>query len=322
VKILITGGAGFVGSHLVDYFIKNYNYEIIVLDNMSYAANFDNIKQHIENNSIKFVLGDVNNYSLYSKILKDVSLVIHTAAESHVDNSFFDPWRFVKTNVEGTQVLLQACKEFEVPKIIHFSTDEVYGDTIDTAFTEDFALNPTNPYSASKAAADMIIASYKKSFDMNIITVRPNNIFGTRQHWEKLIPTCILHLKQGKKIPIHGKGSNKRTYLSIKDLCKAIDLIRTNGNDKEIYNIGCDFEYKVIDVVKLFCDYLDLDLNKSIKFIEDRAYNDTRYLIDYSKFVKKELWYPKIRLEDEVIELFNWYSQVQAPFAHGWFKND
>ena len=167
MKIVITGGAGFIGSHLVDYFVNNYSkYEIVVLDNMGYAANFDNIKYHIENNRIKFILGDITNYSLYSKILPNTNLVIHTAAESHVDNSFFDPWRFVKANVEGTQLLLQACKEFDVDKVIHFSTDEVYGDTENIAFTEESALNPTNPYSASKAAADMSLMSFFNSYNI------------------------------------------------------------------------------------------------------------------------------------------------------------
>lgn len=320
MKILITGGAGFIGSHLVDYFVENYpKYEIIVLDNMSYAANFDNIKSHIENKSIKFILGDITNYTLYSKVLPDTNLVIHTAAESHVDNSFFDPWRFVKTNVEGTQLLLQACKEYQVDKIIHFSTDEVYGDTKNTAFTEESILNPTNPYSASKAAADMIIAAYRKSFKLDITIVRPNNVFGTRQHWEKLIPTCVLHLKQNKKIPIHGDGSNKRTYLYVGDLCKAIDIIRKLGGYNTTYNIGCNFEYKVTDVVKLICNAASQNWEDCIEFIEDRAYNDVRYLISHAKLAKIG-WRAETKLEDLSHDLFDWYCKQRAPFAHGWFK--
>ena len=322
MKILITGGAGFIGSHLVDYFVDNYpQYEVIVLDNMSYAANFDNIKHHLENKRINFILGDVANYSLYSKILPGVNLVIHTAAESHVDNSFFDPWRFVKTNVEGTQLLLQACKEFGIDKIIHFSTDEVYGDTENIAFTEESALNPTNPYSASKAAADMIIASYRKSFNLDISVVRPNNVFGTRQHWEKLIPTCVLHLKQDKKIPIHGNGSNKRSYLYVEDLCKAIDIIRTSGGVNSTFNIGCNFEYKVTDVAKIMCEAAKVDYADNIEFVKDRAYNDTRYLISLAKLAKLG-WRAETKLEQCQHLLFDWYYKQRAPFAHGWFKND
>ena len=321
MKILITGGAGFIGSHLVDYFVENYNYDIVVLDNMGYAANFENIKYHIENKSIKFILGDITNYAIYSKIFPDTDLVIHTAAESHVDNSFFDPWRFVKTNVEGTQLLLQACKEYGVSKVIHFSTDEVYGDTKNIAFTEDSALNPTNPYSASKAGADMMIAAYRKSFKLDVTIVRPNNVFGIRQHWEKLIPTCVLHLKQDKKIPIHGEGLNKRSYLYIEDLCKAIDLIRKAGGSNATYNIGCNFEYKVLDIVKLICETAKVDFKEHIEFVEDRLYNDTRYLISHAKLAKLG-WRAEIKLEHCQDSLFNWFYKQRAPFAHGWFKND
>lgn len=317
MKILITGGAGFIGSHLADYFSCLGN-EVIILDNMGYASNFNNIKNLIDNKKVSFILGDISNYAIYNKILPNTDLVIHTAAESHVDNSFFDPWRFVQSNVTGTQVLLQACLDFRVPKVLHFSTDEVYGDIVEGEFYENSPLNPTNPYSASKAAADMIVNSYKKSFKMNILTVRPNNIYGTRQHWEKLIPTCILHLKKRLPIPIHGTGNQKRKFLSVKDLCNAIELVVTKGKDQEIYNIGCDNEYSVLEVVELITRVFN---DKSLwNFVEDRQYNDVRYSINYDK-IKNLGFYPQHRLEDDLEEIFNWYWEQEAPFAHGWFKN-
>ena len=225
MKIVITGGAGFIGSHLAEYCYYLKPSELVIVDNMGYAANYDNISHIINDDIVKFVLADITNYAIYKDFLQDTDVLIHTAAESHVDNSFFDPLRFVKSNVEGTQVLLHACKEYSVKKIIHFSTDEVYGDKLEGTFYEGSVLNPTNPYSASKAAAEMMVKSYIKSFNLPIIVVRPNNTYGIRQHWEKLIPTCCMHLKKGKKIPIHGDGIAIRDYLSVKDLCRAIDII-------------------------------------------------------------------------------------------------
>ena len=306
MKILITGGAGFVGSHLVDYFIKNYNYEIIVLDNMSYAANFDNIKQHIENNSIKFVLGDVNNYSLYSKILKDVSLVIHTAAESHVDNSFISPLSFSLTNTLGAHIFLLKCIKSKVKKIVHVSSDEVYGEKLLGKCNEKQKIEPTNPYSASKAAAEIFINSYKYAYKKEIMTVRGNNIYGIRQYPEKLIPRCIISLLRNKKIPIHGNGKNQRFYLSAHDFAKAIILLIKKKNSG-IYNIGSNESYSNIDLAKLICKYLNKNPKKFISFVKDRPYNDKRYSISSLK-IRKLGWKPKFNLIKELPNIIQWYS--------------
>lgn len=319
MKIVITGGAGFIGSHLAEYCYYLKPSELVIVDNMGYAANYDNISHIINDDIVKFVLADITNYAIYKDFLQDTDVLIHTAAESHVDNSFFDPLRFVKSNVEGTQVLLHACKEYSVKKIIHFSTDEVYGDKLEGTFYEGSVLNPTNPYSASKAAAEMMVKSYIKSFNLPIIVVRPNNTYGIRQHWEKLIPTCCMHLKKGKKIPIHGDGIAIRDYLSVKDLCRAIDIIIERAAVGDIYNIGVEDSYTVNAVVKLFSEYAGVE--DSYHHTEDRPYNDKKYPLDLTK-IHSLGWKPLYSLANDVGEIYDWYSKKDAPFAHGWFKND
>ena len=324
MRILITGGAGFIGSHLVDMYVSR-GHDVTVIDNLSYASNFANIKSHVDKKDVRFILGDIRNYALYCDILADIELVIHTAAESHVDNSFFDPNRFVLSNVEGTQVLLEACRRQEVDHIIHFSTDEIYGDVHEHGFgqfIEEDRFNPTNPYSASKAAAEMIVNAYVKSFGMNITTVRPNNVYGIRQHWEKLIPTCITHLKDGKKIPIHGDGEQVRNYLSVHDLCYAIYLLDAPGLVSQTYNIGTESCFTVNKTASLICKTMGKRPSNSIEYIDDRPYNDLNYHTNFSKLTKATGWRPGSRLNEDISEIVDWYMQREAPFTHGWFKND
>jgi len=305
-KIIITGGAGFIGSHIVYYFYKKYkNSHIIVIDKLTYAGNLNNLGSLLHNKRIKFVKADIGNYKLIKKTLYNTDLLINAAAESHVDNSFRNSEIFSKTNIIGTHTLLEACRYNKVKKIIHISTDEVYGDIKEGKCNEDAYLNPTNPYSASKAAAEMIIKSYINSYKLPIIVLRPNNIYGIRQFPEKLIPKSIFLLSKNKKVPLHGNGNNIRHYLSVYDFLYAMELILKKG-ENEIYNIGSNISFTNYKIVDRICKYLKLNTKQSIELVDDRPYNDSRYAIDYKK-IKKLNWNNKHSLVSDFPDLINWY---------------
>lgn len=308
-KIVITGGAGFIGSHIVDRFVELYpDTQIVVLDKMTYAADIQNIMHHIniKDSKLRLIVGDVREMHICRQAVKDADLVIHAAAESHVDNSFSNSLEFSKTNVEGTHCLMEACLQADVPKIIHISTDEVYGEVIEGTVTEDARLKPTNPYSASKAAADMIINGYRQSFNLPVITVRSNNIFGIRQYPEKIIPRFILSLITGEKMPLHGTGKNRRHFLSAHDLTKALVLLVDKGEIGECYNIGTTEEYENIRIAQMICEVFGLDPEKYISFTEDRPFNDERYAINWDR-ISALGWAPESRLTDELAAIAGWY---------------
>ena len=310
MTILITGGAGFIGSHIVDYFAKAYpDAQILVFDKMTYAADIHNIMHHIETSRIELIVGDVCDLERCYAVLKNADLLIHAAAESHVDNSFGNSLEFSRTNVLGTHALMEAALKSAVPKIIHVSTDEVYGEVIDGRVSEDAPLLPTNPYSASKAAADMIIQGYKKSFDLPVITVRSNNIFGIRQYPEKLIPKFILMLMKREKLTLHGDGSNQRHFLAAQDLCKALGLLAQKGTIGDIYNIGTLDEYKNIEIAQMLCENFGLKAEEWITFVEDRPFNDARYAITWEPLTALG-WKPELRLKEEMPALIKWYQRA------------
>ena len=306
-KILITGAAGFIGSHVFDHFSNLYpDAEITILDKMTYAANKKNIPSIETKSHHNLVIGDLIDLDVCLDTTKDKDLVINLAAESHVDNSFNNSIIFSRSNALGTHTLMEACKQNNVKKIIHVSTDEVYGENIDKPFIEDDRLNPTNPYSASKAAAEIIINSYKYHLKSNILIVRGNNIFGKRQYPEKLIPSCIYNLLKNKPIRLHGNGKHIRCYLSVNDFADAVYLLIKK---KKIgtYNIGNNKYYRNIDVAKLICRNLNFNPKKFIKFIKDRPFNDKRYSINISK-IKTLGWKPKRNLNSEIKSIIKWYS--------------
>lgn len=314
-KIVITGGAGFIGSHIVDHFANAYpDAQITVFDKMTYAADIQNIMHHIESNRIKLLVGDICNLERCYQALQDSDLLIHAAAESHVDNSFGNSMEFSKTNVLGTHALMEAALKIGVPKIIHISTDEVYGEVIKGAVGEDAILEPTNPYSASKAAADMIIQGYKKSFNLPVITVRSNNIFGIRQFPEKILPKFMLLLMTGQKLTLHGSGENKRHFLAAPDLCRALDLLVHKGKIGEIYNIGTTDEYKNVEVAHMICEVFGLDPAEWLTHIEDRPFNDARYAITWEPLTALG-WKPEIRLGDEICKMAHWYMDNFKRYA-------
>ena len=305
-KIVITGGAGFIGSHIVNYFYNNYKKShIVVIDKLTYAGNLNNLGPLLRNKRVKFVNADIGNYKIMKDALSKTDLLINAAAESHVDNSYGNSKIFSKTNIIGTHTLLEASRYNRVNKIIHISTDEVYGDIRKGKCNEEAHLNPTNPYSASKAAAEMIVKSYVNSYKLPIIVLRPNNIYGIRQFPEKLIPKSIYLLSKLKKVPLHGNGKNIRHYLSINDFLAALNVVLKKGKN-EIYNVGSDISYTNFKIVNTICKYLKLNTKYHIEFIDDRPYNDLRYAIDYKK-IKKLNWNNKCSLISDFPSLIDWY---------------
>jgi len=307
-KILITGAAGFIGSHLAE---KLYNFfsksQFILFDKITYAANKKYLKDLLNKKNVKFVKGDLLNLKILETNLKNIDLAINVAAESHVDNSFGNSLIFTQTNTLGTHNFLEACRKQRVRKIIHVSTDEVYGENLGKPFDEKQSLNPTNPYSASKAGADMMVNAYKKSYKLDINTVRANNIYGTRQYPEKLISKTIYNFIHNKKMTIHGKGNSYRYYLSVQDFCDGILQIINRGKFQEIYNIASDKKYKVTHVIKIISNYLNKNFKKNTKYVSNRPFNDRIYNINCNK-LKKLSWRAQRNLKDDIPFIINWYK--------------
>jgi dTDP-glucose 4,6-dehydratase len=308
-KIVITGGAGFIGSHIVDFFVNHYPHsKVFVLDKMTYAADYRFLMQHSENANFRLIVGDITDYDVCKKMLEDTDLLVHAAAESHVGNSFSNSIEFTKTNTIGTHCLMEAARVLDVKKIIHISTDEVYGEVLAGSVDENGAFAPTNPYSASKAAAEMVVRGYSKSFNLPVVIVRANNMYGERQFPEKLIPRAIFTLNKGEKIPIHGSGLNQRTFLSVYDFCDAIDLLVKRGVAGEAYNVGTEEEYRNIDVARILCNLFKLDESLHIVHVPDRPFNDGRYSVNYQKITKLG-WAKKRTLVEELPGIIKWYRQ-------------
>ena len=306
-KIFITGGAGFIGSHICEEIYKKFpKSKIIIFDKLTYAGKRKYIENIIKSPRVKFVRGDIIKHQTYSSLLKNIDLAINVAAESHVDNSFVSPLSFSLTNTVGAHAFLLKCIENKAKKIIHISSDEIYGEKLSGKCNEQQKIEPTNPYSASKAAAEIFINSYKYSYKKEIITVRGNNIYGIRQYPEKLIPRCIISLLKNRKIPIHGDGKNERFYLSVQDFARAIILLIKKKNNG-IYNIGSNESYTNIELAKSICKYLDKDPKKFINYVKDRPYNDKRYSISSSK-IRKIGWKPKFNLIKDLPKIVQWYS--------------
>lgn len=313
-KILITGAAGFIGSHLTEFLFKNFpNCSFILYDKITYAGNKIYLKNIIKSKRIKFIKKDLIDFYEMKNALKNIDLAINVAAESHVDNSFGNSFLFTKTNTLGTHSFLESCRINNVKKIIHVSTDEVYGENLGDAFNEKRFLNPTNPYSASKAGGDMIANSYKYSYKMPIIIIRANNIFGTRQYPEKLISKTIFSFIAKKKMTIHGNGDYYRYFLAVEDFCEGVLTIIKKGKNFEIYNIASNEVYKVTDVIKLISNFLQIDFNKNTIFVKNRPFNDKLYKINCTK-LKKLKWRPKLKLSTKIPELCNWYRENSKLF--------
>jgi dTDP-glucose 4,6-dehydratase len=328
-NILVTGGAGFIGCHLVEYLLnKHQTVRIINLDLLTYAGDRERLKDHEKNPNYTFIHGDIGDADLVSQIFAEHKIdgVMHLAAESHVDNSISGPRVFFETNVMGTQNLLDNAKkywleengrlksEFTAAKFLHVSTDEVYGSLGNTGyFTEETPYAPNSPYSASKAASDFAARSYFHTYGLPIVISNCSNNFGPKQHDEKLIPTIIRNAIAGKEIPIYGNGKNIRDWLYVSDHCAALDRIFEKGKTGESYNIGTHNEKTNIEIATIICEILDEILpvassyKEQITYVRDRAGHDFRYAIDNSKICQKLGWAPEGLFNQDLKTTIEWY---------------
>lgn len=313
-KIVITGGAGFVGSHVYDHFASIYSQsKIIILDKMTYAADIRNIPNISYNSNHSLVVGDVSDLDVCLQVTKNADLVLHLAAESHVDNSFGNSIVFTKSNTLGTHTLMEACRRNLVKKIIHVSTDEVYGENTNGIFEEEDQLNPTKPYAAAKAAAEMLVKSYISSFNLPVITVRANNIYGIRQYPEKIISRCTLRAINGLPLLLHGDGTNLRHYLSVYDFSRAIEILATKGSFGHVYNFASENELSNLEVAELI-NHIIRPNNNKIEFIRNRPFNDSRYYVNDSK-IKNLGWKQKHFFKDDLSEIINWYKSNMERYS-------
>lgn len=314
MKILITGGAGFIGSNFVIYMVNQYpSYEFLNLDALTYAGNLENLKSVADNPNYRFVKGDITDRDLVNSLVADgVDAIINFAAESHVDRSITEPDVFVKTNVLGTQILLDAAKKYNIKKFLQVSTDEVYGTLGATGlFTESTPLTPNSPYSSSKAGADLLVRAYHETFGLNVNITRCSNNYGPYQFPEKLIPLMIINALNNKMLPVYGDGLNVRDWLHVEDHCRAIDLVLHKGNNGEVYNVGGNNERTNIHIVKRILS----ELGKSedlINYVKDRPGHDRRYAIDATKLTKELGWKPKYTFETGIQETIQWYLNNQS----------
>lgn len=300
MNILVTGGCGFIGSNFINYMLKKHtDIKIFNIDCLNYCANESNV---FNNKNYKFIKGDITSKDLILHILNEYSIdaIIHFAAQSHVDGSFDNSLQYTTDNIVGTHVLLQASKEYgKLQKFLHFSTDEVYGevDIEHPGCHEKSLLNPTNPYAATKAAAEFLVRSYYHSFKLPVLIVRCNNVYGPNQYPEKLIPKFIKSLKSGEKLTIHGKGDTRRNFIWAEDVASATETIFYKGDINEVYNIGTTQEYSVLDVAKILIEALteDKNMDNHICFVEDRPFNDFRYSVISNKL--KELGWKEMHTD-------------------------
>jgi len=310
MNLLVTGGCGFIGSNFINYISKNYpNYFIVNVDAMYYCASELNVNEETRNGNYKFIKCNLKDFEFINYILEKYHIdhIVHFAAQSHVQNSFDDSLIYTMDNVLGTHTLLESCRIYQkktnkLKKIIHVSTDEVYGETVNNDLkSETSMLIPTNPYAATKAGAEMIAMSYIKSYRLPIIITRGNNVYGPNQYPEKVIPLFIKQLKENQQVTIQGNGSALRSFLHVDDVSKAFETILFKGVIGEIYNIGTDQEYSVIDVAKILVKLIKKtdDFQSWVRFIEDRPFNDSRYFINNSK-LKALGWDIKINFEDGI----------------------
>lgn len=313
-NILITGAAGFIASHVANRLVRSYpQYKIVVLDKLDYCSNLKNLRPSQHSPNFKFVKGDIASADLvnYLLITESIDTIMHFAAQTHVDNSFGNSFEFTKNNIYGTHVLLEACKVTgQIKRFIHVSTDEVYGETDEDAVVgnhEASQLLPTNPYSATKAGAEMLVMAYGRSYGLPVITTRGNNVYGPNQFPEKLIPKFILLAMKGKPLPIHGDGSNVRSYLYCEDVAEAFELILHKGEVGHVYNIGTKKERRVIDVAKDVCKLFSLDADSVIQFVENRPFNDQRYFLDDQKLTNLG-WSERTTWEDGLKKTMEWYT--------------
>ncbi len=330
-KILITGGAGFIGSHVVRRFVRNYSdYHIYNLDALTYAGNLENLKDIENKPNYHFIKADITDLDKIMELFTRYKFdgVIHLAAESHVDRSISDPNAFIKTNIMGTVNLLNAAREIwkdaKGKLFYHISTDEVYGSLGETGlFTEETPYDPKSPYSASKASSDHLVRAFNHTYKLPVVLSNCSNNYGPNQFPEKLIPLAINNIKEKKSIPIYGKGENVRDWLYVNDHAAAIDMIFHKGEVGETYNIGGKNEWTNIDLIHKLCEIMDRKLDRKdgesaelITFVKDRAGHDLRYAIDSSKIEKELNWSPSLQFEEGLEKTVDWYLENASWLEH------
>jgi dTDP-glucose 4,6-dehydratase len=317
LKLLVTGGAGFIGSNFIHYMLERYpDYEVINLDALTYAGNLDSLSDISNNKRYAFVKGDITDKHVIDTIFqKDIDVVVNFAAESHVDRSIVDPGVFVRTNVMGTQILLEAARNYQISRFVQVSTDEVYGSLGKNGlFTEETPLAPNSPYSASKAGGDLLVRAYHETYELPVNITRCSNNYGPYQFPEKLIPLMITNAIHDKSLPVYGDGLNIRDWLHVEDHCSAIDLVIHQGSMGEIYNIGGNNERTNIDIVRRVLSELGKP-ESLISFVEDRLGHDRRYGIDATKIQNELGWKPKFDFEPGIRNTIRWYLQNEE-----WWK--
>jgi dTDP-glucose 4,6-dehydratase len=310
MKIMITGGAGFIGSNFVHHLSKNEDYDLVVLDKLTYAGDMENLKEIRD--KIEFVKGDIADEETVSSTMKDCDMVVNFAAETHVDRSIDDPGVFVKTDVIGTYNLLECVRKYDVERYLQISTDEVYGSIENGSFTEKSNIDPSSPYSASKAGGDLLVNAYWKTYDTPVITTRSSNNFGPRQYPEKLIPLFIMNAMQDKPLPVYGDGKNVRDWIYVMDNCKGIEIALMEGRLGEVYNIGGGNERNNLEITHLILELLGKP-ESLITFVEDRLGHDRRYSLDSSKIMKLG-WKPETPFEEAMQETVDWYQKNFSRF--------
>lgn len=313
-RLLITGGAGFIGSNFIRYMLAKYSdYHITNLDKLTYCGNRENLKYVEGSRNYKFVKGDIADAKAVNRLVKGCDAVINFAAETHVDRSITDPESFVRTNVAGTHILLEAAKRHGIGRYLQISTDEVYGSTLKGAFKEDDPLLPNSPYSATKAGADLLVRSYFVTYKMPVIITRSSNNYGPYQYPEKVIPLFVTNLLEGKKVPLYGDGMNVRDWLFVQDNCEAIDTVLHKGEPGEVYNIGGGNEITNLDLTHSILKALGRD-KSFIQYVTDRPGHDRRYALDISK-IKGLGWKPRHDFRSALFLTVEWYKK-----NIGWWK--
>jgi len=321
MTIIVTGGAGFIGSNFIFYQLKNHSEDrIVCLDKLTYAGNLSTLKDVMDNKNFRFVKADICDREAVYKLFEEEKpdIIVNFAAESHVDRSIENPDVFLKTNIMGTATLMDACRKYGIKRYHQVSTDEVYGDLPldrpDLFFTEETPIHTSSPYSSSKAAADLLVLAYHRTYGLPVSISRCSNNYGPYHFPEKLIPLMIANALADKSLPVYGEGLNVRDWLYVEDHCKAIDLIIRKGKVGEVYNVGGHNEKKNIEIVKIICKALDKP-ESLITHVTDRKGHDMRYAIDPTK-IKNELgWYPETKFEDGIQKTIKWYLENEQ-----WWK--
>lgn len=312
VRCLVTGGAGFIGCNFVRHMLDSYpGIEIVVLDKLTYAGRLENLEE--VKDKIKFVRGDICDKDIVHKVMPGCDSVVNFAAESHVDRSITSPEDFVRTDVLGVFTLLEEARRADVKRFVQISTDEVYGSTVSGSFAEKDILDPSSPYSASKAGGELLARSYVRTYGLNVVVTRSSNNYGPFQYPEKLIPVLIIKALRDQPLPIYGKGTNVRDWLHVEDNCGAIDLVLSKGKPGDIVNIGSGNEVPNIDVAKMILKHMKKP-ESLIKYVTDRPGHDFRYSLTWDQ-IRKMGWKPKVRFEDGLKQTVDWYLANQA-----WWK--